>query len=85
MADDSKLRQYLLGTVVTVLVAAGGCTANQLFKRIDTVEAKAQEREVEGAVIKQDLKNFRQSFEDFKSEWKKTDDRHHRQDSGSGR
>jgi ABC-type phosphate transport system ATPase subunit len=77
MAEDKNIRQYLLGTVVTILIGAGGCTANQLLKRIDTVEAATQKQEVEGAVIKQDLRNFRQSFEDFKSEWKKDDERHH--------
>lgn len=67
---DKDLRQYLLATVVGICVAAGGCTLNRLYVRVDAVEKQVNEVAKDGAVIEQEIKNFRQSFEEFKRDVK---------------
>lgn len=66
MADDKDLRQYLLTTVVVILVSLAGCVGDNLLSRVEILEASDTKRQVEDATTKQELKDFRQSFEDFK-------------------
>lgn len=87
-SKDSSLRQYLLATVVSLLVLVSGCYMNSMTarvdaneKKVDTLDQKVNATDKQNAVIEQDLKDFRKSFEDFKTDWKADDARHHRPDS----
>ena len=75
---DAKFRQYILATVVTILLTVAGCVAQTTIGRIDTLEAADSDRKVEGAVLKKEVEDFRKSFEDFKQDVKDDIDRHHR-------
>lgn len=73
MASDNKLRQYLFGAVVTVLITTGSCLGKNLLDRIGTLEAHDGDRAKDNATVKQELEDFRKAFEDFRkedSEWK---------------
>lgn len=75
--QDSRLRQYLLGAVVTILGLVGSCEGKNLLDRISTLEAHDGEHKAGIAAIEQNLKDFRDSFEDFKqsdAQWKRDHD-----------
>ena len=77
-STDAKLRQYLLGTVVAILISMSGCVAKDIYARVNTLEDENSERKVHEAVIEKDVKDFRQSFEDFKKDVKDDIQRHHK-------
>lgn len=74
MSDD-KLRQYLFGVTVSIVLAMGGCGAKALSDRVGTLEAHDRDATADTATIKQDLRDFRQSFEDFKADYKRERER----------
>lgn len=78
MTRDHKLRQYLLGAVVTLLMTVGSCAGKNILDRVSTLEANDADRKSDISAIKQNLSDFRESFEDFKkndSDWKQNNGR----------
>lgn len=53
--SDRNLRQYLLGTVVTLLIMIGGCATKSLYARLDRVETELNKSFVSGAELKKDI------------------------------
>lgn len=81
MAKDpeNSLRHYVLATVISILIGAGGCYGNYITAKVDAVEDKAERLDKSGAVMEQDLRDFRRSFEDFKTEWRRYEGQQHKQ------
>ena len=78
MPQDNKLRNYLIATIVTAVSSAGGCAVKSLYARVDKVEDEVTQQRVNNAIIRQDVEDFRRSFEEFKGDVKNDIDRHHR-------
>lgn len=78
MAQDTKLRTYLVGLLVSAAMSIGGVAVKNLYARVDEVETKVSQEDKDNAVIQKDLEDFRQSFEEFKHDVKQDIDRHHR-------
>ena len=79
-----SVRNWLLTTVVGVLITIGGCYTKGVTADIDEVKATSEhlkqenaDRKVENAVVKKDIEDFRQSFEEFKKDVKDDLARHH--------
>lgn len=77
---DAKLRQYLLGVAVSLLILAGGCTMNHLYADVEKLKEKSHESETTTAVIQKDIEDFKKDFEDFAKEVKDENARHHQRD-----
>lgn len=78
MATDTKLRHYLGGLAVAIAMSAGGCAAKDFYSRLDAAEQDIHQGKVKDAVVEQEIKDFRESFEEFKKDVKDDIARHHR-------
>lgn len=75
---DSKLRNYLLITSVGLVISGGSCASQNLYGRVTKLEDRTMEIERVNSSTTTEIKEFRKSFEEFKDDYKKTHERHHR-------
>lgn len=78
MPEDSKLRQYLFTTAVSLCLAIGGCYIKGYTAKVEALDKRVNSVERDSARTDQDIKDFRQSFEEFKKDVKDDIQRHHR-------
>lgn len=78
MPEDSKLRQYLFTAVVGICITMGGCFAKGFSTKVEALDNRINTIERNDARTDQDIKDFRQSFEEFKQDVKDDIRKHHR-------
>ncbi len=80
----AKFKSWLIATVVGILISIGGCYGKSLSADVEALKSANAERQVDNAdrkadigVVKKDIQDFRDSFEEFKRDVKDDLARHH--------
>jgi hypothetical protein len=74
---DLKLRNWLLTTVVGLLLSVGSCYGRTITADVETLKKENSKRQVETATTKQAVDDFRKDFDEFKKDIKDDIASHH--------